>query len=285
MACLHPMTLKKESGEFVTVPCGKCIGCLQRRRNDWSTRLEYELEIASSAWFVTLTYNDKEVPVGEGCLTLCKRDVQLFMKRLRKTTKNMIRYYMVGEYGENTQRPHYHAIIFNVTDDKEEMYDKVVSAWRNARKCEIGHIDIGNVTPASIAYVTKYMIQLAGTNYDGREKPFSLMSRRPGIGHDYLRRYEKFHKKDSERNYVSCPGGSKRALPRYYKEKIYSKFTRQVQGAKAQKSNEEKYEERKRNYEKLMKKRNCKKDFDLYEIEQIEYYENNIKKSLKNRKL
>lgn len=257
---------------------------MQKRRNDWSIRLEQELEISESAWFVTLTYNDRHAPVGDGCLSLDKRDVQLFMKRLRKNNKDKkIRYYLVGEYGENTHRPHYHAILFNVTHNQMEMYDEVRKAWKTALKREIGDIHLGKVTPASIAYVTKYCIQLAN-EVVGKEKPFALMSRRPGIGINYIKTHERYHKKDSEKNYITSTGGIRRPLPRYYREKIYNKFTRSLQNVKQQKKADEVYNERKRNYEKLKQLRKYGKAFEQLEIEKMENFEATVKKSMKNRK-
>lgn len=111
--------------QYVQVPCGQCLGCRLDYSRQWANRLMLELEYHDSAYFVTLTYDEDHAPVhwysdpatGEAfsSLSLEPRDVELFLKRLRKKFKDdKIRYYIAGEYGETTFRPHYHAIIFGL---------------------------------------------------------------------------------------------------------------------------------------------------------------------------
>lgn len=110
---------------FVTIPCGKCVGCRLEYSRQWANRCMLELEYHDSAYFVTLTYDDYHVPrsyypdpeTGEAqlALTLEPRDVTLFLKRLRKAhPKDRIRYFYCGEYGPSTFRPHYHLILFGL---------------------------------------------------------------------------------------------------------------------------------------------------------------------------
>lgn len=84
-----------------------------------------ELQYHDSSYFVTLTYDDLHVPksyypdpeTGEAhtSFTLCKRDFQLWMKRLRKKfSDDKIRFFACGEYGGQTKRPHYHVIVFGL---------------------------------------------------------------------------------------------------------------------------------------------------------------------------
>lgn len=140
--CKAPVTIFRNKKRDL-VPCGKCLWCLQKKRADWSFRLFQELNVSESAHFLTLTYDDEKLP-EEG---LRKRDLQLFFKKLRKSNSAKIRYYAVGEYGTRTSRAHYHAIMFNldVTCPVAQIWDK-------------GHVQVGSVTPASIHYVTKYVI-------------------------------------------------------------------------------------------------------------------------------
>lgn len=109
--------------ELIRIPCGRCIGCRLEYSRQWANRCLLELEYHKEACFVTLTYDDDHVPIsrypdpatGEAlpCLTLRKRDFQLFMKRFRKALGDVqIRFFAAGEYGRQTFRPHYHAIIF-----------------------------------------------------------------------------------------------------------------------------------------------------------------------------
>ena len=48
----------------VTVPCGHCIECLKKRQNDLATRCIREAERRGSMHFVTLTYEDKYLPLS-----------------------------------------------------------------------------------------------------------------------------------------------------------------------------------------------------------------------------
>lgn len=116
--------------DSVLVPCGRCDGCLLDRSRDWATRLMLEGMYHERMYFITLTYNDKFLPVvyhangitGEvdGKIpTLCKSDIQYFNKRLRRAFNNEhIRFYLIGEYGPSTERPHYHGIYFGLPELK-----------------------------------------------------------------------------------------------------------------------------------------------------------------------
>lgn len=212
----------KQNGVINTFPCGRCLSCLQKKRADWSFRLLQELSCADTAYFLTLTYNNETVPRNaNGIPELRKRDLQLFKKRIRKLNKNYsdasIRYYSVGEYGTRTNRPHYHSIIFNV---HPVVMAKCASIWKH------GNIQVGKVSAASIHYTTKYVINRT-RDYGELAKPFSTMSRRPGLGHIYYLRMRSWHRED-ERTYVVREGGFKQRLPRYYKDKIFTKLERQV---------------------------------------------------------
>lgn len=198
------------------VPCGKCNYCLATKRADWSLRLSKELKTALSAKFLTFTYSDENLPRNDcGFTTFNKKHVQDFMKRLRKETakvsKVSLRYYLVAEYGEHTFRPHYHAIMFNLP---VTVIPKLPEIW------SLGHIHIGDVSDASINYVTKYVINRT-SDMDGRDPPWSLMSKRPGIGAPYLTDAMKQWHKSDLKNYT-VHNGTKRKLPRYFKDKIFS---------------------------------------------------------------
>lgn len=193
----------------VTVPCGKCLACLSNKRTEWTFRLTQEHKFSKSSMFVTLTYDEKHYP-GE----LQKRDVQLFMKRLRKLDgTNSIRYYLVGEYGTQRDRAHYHILLFNGTEAH------VRAAWVDSRQKPIGIVHIGKVTQASIAYCTKYIVQPPGES-DGRAKPFALMSRAYGIGGRYLSDNMVQWHRDNDALYC-VDYGTKVRLPRFFKSKIW----------------------------------------------------------------
>jgi len=220
--CITPFYVKdKFTLESIPVPCSKCPPCKKRRTSGWSFRLVKEGQRSDSALFVTLTYNTEHVPITKnGFMNLDKTDVQKFMKRLRKLSDAKLKYYVCGEYGSTRMRPHYHLIIFNADKEKVEL------AW-SLNKKPLGTIYIGEVNEASIGYTLKYMTKKGKIpmHYnDDRLKEFSLMSK--GLGSNYLtKEMIKWHRKDLEkRMYCNLPGNKKIAMPRYYKEKIYSKF-------------------------------------------------------------
>ncbi|WNK13174.1 MAG: replication initiator protein [Microvirus sp.] len=218
MRCINPLTLK--SG--LTVPCGHCNFCLSNRRADWSFRLYQENKVSQSSHFLTLTYDDSTVPVGDDCLSLCKRDYQLFTKKLRKESETPLRYYAVGEYGTQTARPHYHAIMFNMLPD---LCDQLPKIWGK------GQVHVGQVNPASIHYVTKYVIN-RDIDVRGREPPFTVMSLRPGIGSIYLNTHKNYHQ-DALR-YYSHQKGIYQRLPRYFKDKFFTKEQRELMAENAE---------------------------------------------------
>jgi len=182
--------------------------------------------------FVTLTYNTEHVPLTpNGFMSLCKADLQKFFKRLRKNTGlTNIKYYACGEYGSKTNRPHYHAIIMNVSDAEE-----YVHAW-TLNGSQIGGVDVGTCTGDSVAYTMKYIEKDSYTQKrnryrharDDRELEFALMSKGLGAGYVDLPGVRQFHVSDLSRNYV-VKDGYKIALPRYYKKSLYDEYQLQVQ--------------------------------------------------------
>lgn len=224
--CISPFTKR---GESIPLPCGKCHECLARRASGWAYRLLKEAEISNSAHFITLTYDSKFIPISaNGYLSLRRSDVQLFLKRLRKslTSQNYhekIRYYAIGEYGDHTDRPHYHLIMYNLPRTLREPYDSLTRAW------PLGTIHVGNITPASVAYTLKYISKgkkVPSFEFDDRETEKALMSK--GMGLAYItpatKRFHKIQREDlTSRLYVPIMDGKKIAMPRYYRNKIYTK--------------------------------------------------------------
>jgi len=217
--CMTPFNIKMDAlGKTVPVPCGKCPECIARRVSNWSFRLMQEEKISTSAYFITLTYDTIHIPISEkGYMVLSKRDLQLFFKRLRKAHGKLdgksIKYYAVGEYGGRSARPHYHVILFNA---KIEL---IQPAWG------LGSIHYGEVSGASVGYTLKYISKpskIPAHAKDDRIPVFSLMSK--GIGANYLSAaMVKWHRdKIWERGYCNAEAGKKIAIPRYYRERIYS---------------------------------------------------------------
>ncbi len=125
--------------------------CLKRRQKAWSFRLLEEAKVSSSISFNTFTY--EETPLSEnGFPTLNKLHFQNFLKKLRKKTHNKIKYYACGEYGTETHRPHYHAIMYNLPQNWIDQSQTILQdTWKH------GTVDIGTGTDMSINYVTGYI--------------------------------------------------------------------------------------------------------------------------------
>ena len=106
----------------ILIPCGNCIGCRLDYSRRWADRMMLELETAKCGVFLTLTYDNEHIlwlddnESGEKVGTLVKRDCQLFMKSLRRHYGDIrIRFFLSGEYGDKTKRPHYHCILFGIS--------------------------------------------------------------------------------------------------------------------------------------------------------------------------
>lgn len=270
--CISPLNIPHPSkDERLSVPCGKCLYCLKRLRSDWTFRLEQEQKISETGNFLTLTYNDEnrtlqrslDEKTGEYFeeYTLVKKDLQDFMKRLRyynsQKWKSLIRYYAVGEYGTETDRPHYHIILFNLHTSLVKDLDTI---WSK------GNILNGSVSPASIRYVTKYVINKIGT-FDTKLRPFSLMSK--GIGKNYIDANKKYHNANKILS-VRHSNGSFHPLPRYYRDKMFSPIELQAAQVQLQKTSDLQEMEERQNMEKLGKS---------YGKKYIETHENRIRRA------
>jgi len=226
--------VKDQNKKQIPVPCGRCPQCYKRRISGWSFRLMQEEKVSESAYFITLTYDTDHVPITRnGFMDLSKRDCQLFIKRLRKAHENLfyshkhrisritkpIKYYLCGEYGGKTHRPHYHAIIFNAIP---ELIDK---EWKN------GTVHYGQVSGASVGYTLKYMSKKAKIpmhRNDDRTPEFSLMSKGLGLSYVNDKTIAWHHNDLYDRMYLNIEGGKKIAMPRYIKDKIYQTEIRSI---------------------------------------------------------
>lgn len=201
------------------VPCGRCQPCRSRITRQWIFRLKQEYRDSMYAHFVTLTYDGEHVPISDKkMMNLNKKDVQDFIKRLRHTCTNTLKYYAVGEYGSRNNRPHYHMILFNFNPEGDET-DVILKVWKN------GSIHVGEVNEKTIAYTCKYLDKkkrIPMFKGDTRQKEFSLSSN--GLGKGYLTEsMKKWHKNDVSRNYVlDRDTVYKIPLPKYYRDKIYT---------------------------------------------------------------
>jgi len=240
--CISPLTIGLN-----TFKCGQCTECLIQRSQEWAFRLEQEAKDSSSGVFLTLTLDDEnqiwvDTDEGQTVTTLHKPDVQKFLKRLRHAQgplknkqdyKEKLRYFLCGEYGETTQRAHYHAIIFNL---KKEVIQKLDTIWNK------GHIKVGDVTSKSIRYVTNYMLLKNANHVKPQQKPFTLMSRKPILGARYVvNNYYQHHEQKSVE--LVSKTKQRRVLYNCYKRKIFTNEDLPEINAKAQEIFEQRKEE------------------------------------------
>lgn len=237
MACYNPKYLKPSGYSFeIPVDCGKCLACKERRCNEWVFRLLEEDKVSTSSYFVTLTYDNYHCPISlNGFKTLRKQDFQLYMKRLRKLCGGAkLKYFAVGEYGSKRGRPHYHAIIFNCPNP-----DYFVQAWSlidddTGEYVTFGDVKVLPCTGDSVAYTLKYMDKESYRDKfwhiarNDREKEFCLMSKRLGVS--YLTpEVIRYHRSHFDKLYVTKLSGHRVAMPRYYRNRIFTDIERQQQ--------------------------------------------------------
>lgn len=259
MACFKPMKgyvgengklvfdkSKSVHGFKIAVPCRMCIGCRIDYSKEWAVRCVNEAQMHEDNMFVTLTYDDDHIPED---LQLNHEDWQQFIravrKKYRKYTKRDedgnvidygIRYYMCGEYGEKTSRPHYHALIFNFKfpDMKHEGDRRGNRIWSSEQLTELwgkGHTEIGSVTFQSAAYCARYITKKimgpdakfghpivdseTGEIVDRRTPEYTKMSLKPGLGETWI---EKYKSDVFPEDMVTIQGGRKVKAPKYYRE-------------------------------------------------------------------
>lgn len=206
------------------LPCGKCIECRLDYARGWAVRCVHESKMHDQNCFITLTYSDQHLKSPK----LQYRDFQLFLKRLRKNYPNQqITYFVTGEYGEKTKRPHWHAIIFGWSPtDQEYLYtneqgdqlfkSKILDQLWGQNSPEQKPSEIGTVTLKSAGYVARYATKKLVHGDDGHEyEPISKKSVRPAIGRSFLERYY-----TDIFNYgtLVLEGGVTASIPRYYEK-------------------------------------------------------------------
>ena len=214
--------------ERLKVPCGQCIGCRLERSRQWAVRCIHEAQLWRDNCFITLTYAPDHLP-SDG--SLCLRDFQLFMKRLRKRFGSNIRFFHCGEYGEKHGRPHYHACLFNFDFPDKTLWQVTngFPVYRSASLEELwpyGFSTVGSVTFESAAYVARYILKKV-TGSDAEDHytrvdaygvctslapEYVTMSRRPGIASGW---FEKFSGDVYPSDFVVVRGRKMRP-PRYY---------------------------------------------------------------------
>jgi len=144
--------------EALDVPCGTCILCRNETARQWAIRIAHESKQWEENAFLTLTYSDENIP-EHGSLDY--QDLVKFWKRLRKSTGSL-KYYAVGEYGDKTQRPHYHAAIFghDFVEGRIVMRGGDKPLWTHPeleKAWGLGQVSVGALTFETARYTASYI--------------------------------------------------------------------------------------------------------------------------------
>jgi hypothetical protein len=209
----------------IQVPCGQCVSCKMSYAREWATRIVHQAQTSKISSFITLTYNEENLPLDKSLdKDFIRHWMRMFKQRLWRNYQVKIKYYLAGEYGSSKgHRPHYHAIIFGWDFPDKTFWDITESGSQIFRSkfleesWTLGFSSIGDVTLQSAAYVARYTMkkQRDPSEYVDQDTgmclqpEFNLMS--PGIGKDWY----KLYKSDTYKDYLNVDFQKVR-VPRYY---------------------------------------------------------------------
>lgn len=247
MSCLFPIPMNRDSSGNICpakhahtsfyVPCGQCGECRLSRARSWATRCVHESMQWKESCFITLTY--KNTPPGN---SLCPEDTRNFIRRFRQAIKTPFKYFLVGEYGDNFDRPHYHALIFGYdfglsrhkrmdsfsspfAAQKEQKLSSSLTALHDSdalncpelsRLWGHGFTSVGELTFDSAAYCAQYAMKkingpAAEKHYQGRHPEFMRTSQN-AIGKQYALRFAN----EIILNNSVISNGASQPVPNYY---------------------------------------------------------------------
>lgn len=243
MPCYHPIPAYQDKpGEEVRlwppvgtanmeIPCGGCLGCKCTKATEWARRAVHEAKTWKYNCFLTLTYNNEELP-ADG--QLVPQDLQKFLKRLRRyrdrrhpaldTERHLplgLRYLASGEYGSSGGRPHYHLLLFNCAfNDQYQVGADLYESPLVNKTWEKGTHKLASLTGASANYVAQYTVKKMGATHHNPDgvvipAPFIRMSLKPAIGAQWLNEY----KRDLTHGYL-VTDGQKGRIPRAYTKRL-----------------------------------------------------------------
>jgi hypothetical protein len=196
--------------KVLLIPCGSCLNCLKRKSQEWTARLLKEMNNFEYCYFITLTYDDEHLT------DLNKRDLQLFLKRYRKYFSKdgdfKLKYYITGEYGETTNRSHYHAIFFQNKPISDLYFyaNNLFISNSFSKIWSLGNCLISKqVNERTIRYTITYTLKKLG------ETKINIMSK--GLGLNYLNENKENIKKH---NGFYITDGYMQKMPSYFLRKL-----------------------------------------------------------------
>ena len=205
---------------YIPVKCGCCIECRKEKQREWRVRLEEELR-SKFGYFTTLTIDQENIKKIESITDLkweenpneiATKAIRLFLERVRKDTGKSIKHWCVTELGEKKDRIHLHGIFFG-----QKSMELIKKHWK------YGFVFIGGYCNSkSINYMTKYMLKV-----DIKHPEFKqIVLASAGIGAGYMDRLDYLWQKQNYKN-INVPtytfrNGTKMAMPKYFKNKIFT---------------------------------------------------------------
>ena len=205
---------------YIPAKCGCCIECRKEKQREWRVRLEEELR-SNFGYFTTLTISPEGIEEIERKTGLewqknpneiATKALRLFLERARKETGKSIKHWCVTELGEDKDRIHLHGIFFG-----QKSAELIRRHWK------YGFVFIGDYCNSrSINYMTKYMLKV-----DIKHPEFKqIVLASPGIGDRYMNRRDYLWQKQNYKNInvatYTFRNGTKMAMPKYYKNKIFT---------------------------------------------------------------
>ena len=201
---------------FIYVPCGQCVNCLKSKGNAWSLRLQLEYNYLSpsqksNSYFVTLTLSDDYINEDKSLL------IRRFLERIRKYHGVSVRHWIISEYGERTNRFHYHGLFFDIPFHRTQL----LKYWK------YGHIVIKPITPRRISYITQYVNKnLKNSRFpleDPRYKQRIWCSKGLGSAVGLDKKVTSHLRLDGTVSpFMLNPSGRLTAIPRYLREKFFN---------------------------------------------------------------
>lgn len=205
---------------YIPAKCGCCIECRKEKQREWRVRLEEELR-SNFGYFTTLTISPEGIEEIEKKTGLewqknpneiATKALRLFLERARKDTGKSIKHWCVTELGEDKDRIHLHGIFFG-----QKSAELIRKHWK------YGFVFIGDYCNSrSVNYMTKYMLKV-----DIKHPEFKqIVLASPGIGNGYMNRSDYLWQKQNYKNInvatYTFRNGTKMAMPKYYKNKIFT---------------------------------------------------------------
>lgn len=246
MSCLFPIPMNRDSSgnpcpakhahtQFY-VPCGQCGECRMSRARQWATRCVHEAKNWKMNSFITLTY--RKPPPNN---SLAPHDTKLFIERLRYQIGKNFKYFLCGEYGDQNDRPHYHAIIFGYDFgwSRRDLFQSPLLLSKQLKQTEIsvlaplngtealasteldeiwglGHTSVGALTFDSAAYVAQYSMKKingpSAVKHYGSRHPEFMRTSQNAIGKQFAREYAK--EIITHNSVIS--NGTPQPIPNYY---------------------------------------------------------------------